>query len=321
MRRLTHIKKNGKVKEIMNKLSFKEGEKIARIYKKHPQEDQFIGYLRIKTDNQQEENEDDDELMELIRSATLTKKEKRRLVEIIQEKKKIKDEPIPKGLDNFIKNGELQLSNGYYLKQMHIKVPGSERSTFYIPARSNSGKTTWIATYLDDYIEQFPNNDILVFSGVPKEEPAFVKFGNKVTFMDLNYFKENPITKVEELTEFKDSMCIFDDINSIPDLKTKKAIVAIRDLILQCGRHENVSCMVTSHLALDRGLTAYPIKESDYFVVFPQANKQQTRSLLTKYGDFSKPELEKVMKLNTRWVQISRNNPAFVLYTEGAYLI
>ena len=204
---------------------------------------------------------------------------------------------------------------------MHIKVPGSERSTFYIPARSNSGKTTWIANYLDDYIEQFPNNEVYLFSGVPKEEPAFERFGKKVTVMDLEYFRDNPITKADELSDFANSMCIFDDINSIPDLRTKKSIITLRDVILQCGRHENVSCMVTAHQALDNRLTSYPIKESDYFVVFPQANKQQTRSLLTKYADFTKQEVDRVLKLNTRWVEISRNNPSFVLYSSGVYLI
>jgi len=307
----------------MNEFSLEEGQKIAKIYKKGNDQDKFMGYLRIKTDSDHNPNEEeDDELMELIRNATLKGKEKKRLVEIINNRAKERKEPIASGLSQFLtkKRTEFTLPDSYYMKQMHIKVPGSERSTFYIPARSNSGKTTWIANYLDDYMEQFPNNEIYVFSGVPKDEPAFQRFGSKVTIMNLEYFRDNPVTKIEELTEFADSMCIFDDINSIPDLRTKKAVVALRDMILQCGRHENVSCMCTSHQALDRALTSYPIKESDYFVVFPQANKQQTRSLLAKYADFDKSEVDKVLKINSRWVEISRNNPSFVLYSTGAYL-
>jgi hypothetical protein len=307
----------------MSKLSFEKGQKIAKVYKKGKVEDQFIGHLRITDEEEEEENEEDEELMELIRNATLTKKEKRRLAEIINERAKERKEPVVKGLDKYLQNNrtELNLPSSYYLSQMHIKVPGSERSTFYIPARSNSGKTTWIANYLDDYIDQFPNNEVYLFSGVPKEEPAFERFGKKVTVMDLEYFRDNPITKADELSDFANSMCIFDDINSIPDLRTKKSIITLRDVILQCGRHENVSCMVTAHQALDNRLTSYPIKESDYFVVFPQANKQQTRSLLTKYADFTKQEVDRVLKLNTRWVEISRNNPSFVLYSSGVYLI
>jgi hypothetical protein len=308
----------------MYTFSVKDGQKIAKIYKKGRGEDSFEGYLRLSSNNDEEEDEEEDEeLMELIRNATLSKKEKRRLAEIINQKAKIRNEPIAKGIEHYFtkKKTELDLPANYYLKQMHIEVPGSERSTFYIPARSNSGKTTWIANYLDDYLDQFPNNEIYLFSGVPKDEPAFERFGKKVTVMDLEYFKENPITKAEELSDFKDSMCIFDDINSIPDLRTKKSVITLRDVILQCGRHENVSCMVTAHQALDRNLTSYPIKESDYFVTFPQANKQQTRSLLTKYADFSKQDVDRVMKVNSRWVEISRNNPTFVLYSSGAYLI
>jgi hypothetical protein len=307
----------------MSKFSFEKGQKIAKIYKRGKVIDEFLGYLRITEDQDSDPEEEDEELMELIRNATLTKKEKRRLAEIINEKAKERKEPIPKNLDKFLQKQrtELELPQTHYLEQMHIKVPGSERSTFYIPARSNSGKTTWIANYLEDYLEQFPNNEVYLFSGVPKEEPAFEKFGKKVTVMDLEYFRDNPITKAEELSDFKDSMCIFDDINSIPDLRTKKSVITLRDVILQCGRHENVSCMVTAHQALDNRLTSYPIKESDYFVVFPQANRQQTRSLLSKYADFTKQEVDRVLKLNTRWVEISRNNPSFILYSSGSYLI
>ena len=307
----------------MSKFSFEKGQKIAKIYRRGKIIDEFLGYLRITEDQDSESEEEDDELMELIRNATLTKKEKRRLAEIINEKAKERKEPIPKNLDKFLQKQrtELELPQTHYLEQMHIKVPGSERATFYIPARSNSGKTTWIANYLEDYLEQFPNNEVYLFSGVPKEEPAFEKFGKKVTVMDLEYFRDNPITKAEELSDFKDSMCIFDDINSIPDLRTKKSVITLRDVILQCGRHENVSCMVTAHQALDRGLTSYPIKESDYFVVFPQTNRQQTRSLLTKYADFTKQEVDRVLTIKSRWVEINRNNPSFVLSSNIAYLI
>ena len=307
----------------MGKFSFEKGQKIAKVFKRGKVIDEFLGYLRITEEDSESENEEDEELMELIRNATLTKKEKRRLAEIINERAKERKEPIPKNLDKYLQKGktEVELPQTHYLEQMHIKVPGSERSTFYIPARSNSGKTTWIANYLEDYLEQFPNNEVYLFSGVPKEEPAFEKFGKKVTVMDLQYFRDNPITKAEELSDFANSMCIFDDINSIPDLRTKKSVITLRDVILQCGRHENVSCMVTAHQALDRGLTAYPIKESDYFVVFPQANKQQTRALLTKYADFTKQEVDRVMTIKSRWVEISRNNPSFVLSSNVAYLI
>ena len=307
----------------MSKFSFEKGQKIAKVFKRGKVIDEFLGYLRITEEDSESENEEDEELMELIRNATLTKKEKRRLAEIINERAKERKEPIPKNLDKYLQKGktEVELPQTHYLEQMHIKVPGSERSTFYIPARSNSGKTTWIANYLEDYLEQFPNNEVYLFSGVPKEEPAFEKFGKKVTVMDLQYFRDNPITKAEELSDFANSMCIFDDINSIPDLRTKKSVITLRDVILQCGRHENVSCMVTAHQALDRGLTAYPIKESDYFVVFPQANKQQTRALLTKYADFTKQEVDRVMTIKSRWVEISRNNPSFVLSSNVAYLI
>ena len=307
----------------MSKFSFEKGQKIAKVFRRGKVIDEFLGYLRITEEDSESENEEDEELMELIRNATLTKKEKRRLAEIINERAKERKEPIPKNLDKYLQKGktEVELPQTHYLEQMPIKVPGSERSTFYIPARSNSGKTTWIANYLEDYLEQFPNNEVYLFSGVPKEEPAFEKFGKKVTVMDLQYFRDNPITKAEELSDFANSMCIFDDINSIPDLRTKKSVITLRDVILQCGRHENVSCMVTAHQALDRGLTAYPIKESDYFVVFPQANKQQTRALLTKYADFTKQEVDRVMTIKSRWVEISRNNPSFVLSSNVAYLI
>ena len=314
-----------------HEFSFTDGHKIAKIYQVKEDKNKFIAFLRVRDTRDDQDSSSEDELEEelraFIKKSVLSKKEKKQFAEVLDKvKTRNTYELTPqstKKLNRYLTPTELKLPNGYVLKQMHSPDPSNDslRSTFYIPGRSGSGKTTWIATYIEDYLEQYPNNDILLFSGIAKEDKAFEKFGKKIVTMDLSYFRDHPITDEAQLDDFKNNLCIFDDINSLPDLRTKKNIIVLRDLILQGGRHYNISCMCTSHLALDRGLTAYPIKESDYYVVFPSSNNMQTKSLLSKYADVTTFQLNKILGLGTRWVEINQFIPRYVLYSKGAFLL
>jgi hypothetical protein len=310
----------------MFKLSFIEGENIASVYKRESNNDPvFVGNLKILEEKDEFSNAsyDDQLLRDLISKYKLDKKDKKNLETLLNKKIKSKNEPSANFLDKYLKNKstELVLPTGYFLKQIHVNEPGSKRKTMYIPAKSNSGKTTWIAEYLDSYMEQYPDDDIMLFSGVPKDEPALQRFGDKIIRADLSSFRDEPITEMEELEDLTDTFCIFDDVNSIPDLKTKKSIISLRDMILQNGRHTNTSCMCTSHNALDNRLTAYPIKESDMFVLFPSRNKQQTESLLSRYGGLNREQIKKILGLKTRWVEMNKNVPEYIVYQTGAYLL
>lgn len=313
--------------------SLTDGKNIAKIFKKTIDGDKFIAYLKYieeEDDLADTSSDSDDELGEIIRKSKLDANDKSKLEKIIRSKIRKSTEPNAQS-PNFLKTfankyfhknrTELILPPNHFIKQIHIPSPGSERASFYIPGKSNSGKTTWIADYILDYLDQYPKNEILLFTGIPKEEPAFEAFKDKVKIMDLEQFRDDPNIANEDMRDLQDTLCIFDDVNSLPDLKTKKAIIALRDMILQGGRHFNITCMCTSHNALDRNLTIYPIKESDKYVVFPSRNKPQTRALLTKYGELTKENLDKLMSLNTRWVEINLDSPPFVIYQRGAYFL
>lgn len=307
----------------MFKFSFTKGQKVAKIV---DISDNLVGYLRLFEKGQDQLTENEKELKTLIKKSTLSKDEKKRFKKIMSEiMKKTEDEShISPQLDKYLKSpNELVLPAKYKLVQMSAAphYVDSKRSTFYIPGRSGSGKTRWIADYLRDYLDQYPTNDILLFTGITKPDPSLEQFGDKITTMDLTYYRDNPVTSESELEEYKDTLCIFDDINSIPDKRTRDNILTLRNMILQGGRHFNVSCMVTSHIALDNNLTKFPLKESDFYVVFPSANKMQVSSILEKYAQMSKKEVARIKKLDTRWVQISLFNPMYVLYQKGAYII
>ena len=58
---------------------------------------------------------------------------------------------------------------------------------------------------------------------------------------------KNPIEAKELVTEENGTLVIMDDIDSIIDKKIFKQVTALRDQLLQKGRHHKISVICTNH--------------------------------------------------------------------------
>ena len=109
------------------------------------------------------------------------------------------------------------------------------------------------------------SREVYLFSALTEDE-SLDEVKPKRFIMDERMVSE-PI-RAEDL---KDSLCLFDDIDVLPNKKIKEAVYQILNEILQIGRHHRISCIVKNHLPTNFQWTRIILNESHIVVYFPAA--------------------------------------------------
>lgn len=196
-------------------------------------------------------------------------------------------------------------------------VPTGEPERIYISAPSGAGKSTFIANYMKEARLINPSLKIYIFSKV-KSDPAFsgIKKLHQVV-LDADFIASETVAE-----DLKNSLVIFDDYTQIADKALLKAVEKLRDDVLECGRHSNISVLVTSHIASNYNSTRRIIQESTAFVFYPRAGSTyQTNRFLKLYVGLDNKQIERVMRLPSRWVMINLMYPKYILHEHGAFVL
>lgn len=311
-------------------LSLERGNPIAKIVKSHKFKEKngkskYLGLIDpdkvndddrpgYTTDPYQLFNEDEIEEETGSKKAAVTRKTMRKKI----QEKRIKDRL---GKEFILNDGMLE------------PVPDieKERDVLYVSGPSGAGKSTFIATYLKNYCDIFPDNDIYMFSCVDSD-PAFEmfesngpkKYRDKLIRIVLNSEYLEDIRQGEGITEhdLANSAVIFDDIDVMSDKTLKENIINLRSKCLEIGRHFNITTCCTTHQLCNYNKTKILIQESNKVVVFPRSGSTYHISrFLREYCGMKKNEIDKFINLPSRWVMIHKSYPQYILYKDGAYLV
>lgn len=192
-------------------------------------------------------------------------------------------------------------------------------SRMFVAGQTECGKTYYARKYLEQLIKVFPKKKVFVFSDV-EQDPELDSLGkNIVRFkLDDGLLAGDPIKPAV----FAGSICVFDDIDSIQNPKLLRYIQDLRDAILRRGRHEDISCIITSHLLTNYRDTRIILNEVNYITVFCQSGSTHSiRYLLQKYCGLDKEQIERILKLPSRWTTIHKNAPMYIAYEKGIYTL
>jgi hypothetical protein len=179
----------------------------------------------------------------------------------------------------------------------------TEREIVYCTGCSGSGKSTYCRKYLEQYKRTFNDNEIYLFSALPKDE-SIDSVKPKRIRIDEGLFSD-PIP----IESFQNSCVIFDDIDVISDKDIRKAVYALLNKILEIGRHLRITALVTCHLPTNGNDTRRILNESMYVVYFPHSANKKIRYLLENYVGVDKGQINRFRRMNTRWICVSRNYP------------
>ena len=189
----------------------------------------------------------------------------------------------------------------------------TERACSFITGPSGSGKSTYIYNYLVEYKKLKKKNEIYLFSILDSDEsldaikPLRIRIDDNLQDFDIN--------------NFKDSMVIFDDTDVISNKVHKSYVNAIRDKILQIGRHSNIDCLITSHIPTGQDLKMV-LNECSSIVYFPQSGQvRQINYMLINYVGIDLKTIELIKSLNSRWCCIFKNYPQIALTEKNIFLL
>ena len=193
-----------------------------------------------------------------------------------------------------------------------------ERDILYITGQSGSGKSWFAKNYINEYKKVHPKNEVYLFSSIAEDESIdSIKGLKRVDINDPDFIEEDI-----ELDEFKNSLVIMDDTDCIRNKKIKLKIDGILNMILETGRHANISVIFTSHLACAGNDTKRILNEAHSITTFPKSMGNKTlKYLLDSYFGLDQNQIKKVKKMKGggRHVTILKSFPMVVLNEKHAY--
>jgi len=226
---------------------------------------------------------------------------------IINEQKKLKDTKL-------LFNGDFQCFPDL---DVDLKKPFKKSNHIYVAGATGSGKSYWVAEYLRLANKYQPKREIFIFSDVAYDE-AFDKLKN-VNRIALD---ESLITNPIHPEEVKDSICLFDDIDSIQHPQLKKVVYALMNAIYRRGRHENITCISTTHNITDYTKSRTAINESSLIVLFCRSGSVAGQKyILKKYCGLDNEVIRDIIKTKSRSIQVHKSYPQYYAYSKGIKLI
>ena len=220
------------------------------------------------------------------------------------------------GSDFTKEKNELKFPKGMILPP----VEKGEREVIYIAGPSGVGKSTLAKDYIKAYQKLHKKNDIYLFSKVTDDET--LKGLKNIFKIPIN---EQIVTDPIDHTEMKDSLVLFDDIDTINNKAQSQALTQLISDVLEIGRHANISVIITSHLinGHDKKRSRTILNEAHRTVIFPRSTTAHNVSYFLKeyLGLKDKELLKRIMDLKTRWVCLSQRYPMYALTRDEAFCL
>jgi len=180
--------------------------------------------------------------------------------------------------------------------------------------KSGSGKSYYVLNYCKEYKKKYKNNPIYMFSHLT-EDKTLDGLDLKRVVLD-----EDLISDPYDVTDFENSLVLFDDCDVISDKKIKDAVYNIMNQILETGRHLKVSCIVTNHLATAPNLKRI-LNECKWYCYFPQGSTRSVHYVLEAYLNVDKLMIKKIRATHSRWATITNGYPQACITEKAIFLL
>jgi len=210
------------------------------------------------------------------------------------------DEPINKF-------NKIELKQHQYFEPVCVN---SERDILYITGASGSGKSYYASSYIKNYIKKNPRHEVFLFSSI--DEDKALDDIKQIKRFDINH----PEFLEEEfhITDFRNSLVIFDDTDCMTNKKILKQVNLILDIVLQTGRKYACSCIYTSHSACNGSATKLILNESHSITFFINGmGGKAIHYLLDNYLGLSKQQIIKVKDIPSRSTTIIKTFPQLIM--------
>jgi hypothetical protein len=207
----------------------------------------------------------------------------------------------------------IDLQKGQIFQQMPNEkdiVYKLRRRILYISGKSGSGKSYYTADYVRGYLRETPKNRVILFSALDEDDTLDEITGVKRVKVNTPGFC-NEEFKVEQ---FKDMLVIFDDTDTIEDIRIKNKLAHIAKFIQQTGRHTDTTLVYTSHLSCAGNDTKLILTESHSVIFFPSAMTiKSLKYLCQEYIGLDIKQIKHVNREKSRWLTYFKGCPPLIM--------
>ena len=198
-----------------------------------------------------------------------------------------------------------------------VPDPETERSILYITGPSGSGKSYYTRNYILQYKKLFPKNNIYIFSSLESDETL-----DNISKIKRIKFTDKFLSYDFKITDFKDSLVIFDDVDAETHKIKKQKIYSILSMILNLGRHHSVYCIFTSHTSCAGNETKLILSEAHSITIFPKnMGNRSLKYLLDGYFGLDKHQINYIKKINSRWTTLIKTYPSILISEQEAVVL
>ena len=187
--------------------------------------------------------------------------------------------------------------------------------TIFISGKNGSGKSYLIARYVELYLKMYPTQKVYLFSA-KKEDKSYE--GLKIKKIKIT---DDLLGYTDYVKDFKDSLVIFDDTESIHDKEINKIVRDIRNEMLECSRDQNTFIIVVDHMSLNYRNTRNLPNECTKVVFYPNSGRYQITRYLKQYAGIEPQTIKKIMSTSSRWVMLNTNTIPNTIITEHEIFI
>lgn len=194
----------------------------------------------------------------------------------------------------------------------------TNRDIVYICGKNGSGKSYYVADYVEMYIKMYPNDRIILLTRL-QEDTTFTERGIEKDIHRV-VVSDKILEDRFELSDFEHSLVIMDDIDSsLNSILLKKYLYKLRDDLIENGRHHKINMLITSHAITNYKDTRSVLNECSCVVIYPNINiPRQINYLLKSYLMLNENQRKRIFNLPSRWVAINVRFQ-YVSYQHGIY--
>lgn len=187
---------------------------------------------------------------------------------------------------------------------------------YFISGQTGAGKSSMIGDIIREMPKEDKKKEVFVFSTFD-EDKALDHLKPSRILIDDDII-DDPIQK----EELKDSIVIFDDIDTLNPTKLSKACNELRDDLLQNGRKMGIKVFTTSHQIMNYKKTRDSLNSTQKIIIFPQATSpHHIKRFLETYMGLNKKQVQYIMKIPTRWILFSTNFPRYMVWEKGCMIL
>lgn len=210
-----------------------------------------------------------------------------------------------------------------YIKNKKIYfIPNilKERITMYVCGPSGVGKTTFIKNVckkLDEINKKRFKKGFSKYLLSKKNKDVSIDGLKNLVRFDIDV--KNPI---KDLSNYKNSIFIFDDYENILDKKEKRATHNLLNTILNVGRDQNLNCIISSHLINKNYDSRNILNEVMYVVIYPKSGCDRAiKYYLDNYLMMKKDMIQKILDCDSRYVILHKSYPMCAITENEAFII